>query len=912
MLTGHLLQFTVSATDPDGDTLTYSASNLPPGATFDSHAQIFSWTPQTPGTFSGIQFTVSDGITDPVMQTITITVVDASLFHGEILFGMSVFNADNGGTIIDLGEGSEAKFSPDGNKVVFVSSGNIYLINNDGSNKVQLGAGDSPTWSPDGRKILFVKSNNIFIMNADGSNQADLGTGSSPVWLPDGGKILFIRSNNFYTMNADGSNVVQLTNQSSSGIPSFNAQGTKMMYVSNSQLWLANSDGSNPVKIADSAMIPIWSPDGTKIAFFDGHVNICNLNGSITASSPLFASFGFQLKWTPDSQSVGYIGTSQRSLEVLYLDGHERGISATVSSFAFSPDSQWVCYAYDVRNGVFISSLDGRITVKLADAQPAQVGISAWIIPGTPPANNPPILNPIGNKTATVGQLLQLTISGTDPDGDTLTYAASNLPSGASFNATTQTFTWTPSQAGTFSGIHFSVSDGQLNDSENITITVQAATTTTAPVSTTSTPVTTPSTTTTTAPAHTTTTTSAAAATTPPLTTGTPSVTTQHYLTINITGKGTVTRDPDRPSYTAGTKVHLKAIPAPGYFFCSWSGAISGNANTATITMNSDVTINAIFALSTIPPPTTTTTASANTPPSVSTTMVTTPGVTIINNTTIVINLAISINHQGNVTKDIEGVCVDHRVWLNIPSDTRCLDNNGNVLASVTVQVLGSPPGSVTTTGLIASIYSLTPESAAFSPAAILFFRYDVSSLPPGGSELNIKIVSWDSNTGRWTPLDTLLDTQNHIAFALITHTSYYSLVAAPLPATTAAAAETSTPAAVTTAVATAAAMTTSTVTVISPVTQPAQTQPALTASQTEAAAALPSSTASSTTTTGSNTATSPLSIGLIVAGAVLFIGVVLAMVMAYRRQVPDDHKDKKDKYNPPGGSDDSDNDEEG
>ena len=42
---GQTLQFTVSADDADGDVLTYSASNLPPGATFDPNTQSFSWTP---------------------------------------------------------------------------------------------------------------------------------------------------------------------------------------------------------------------------------------------------------------------------------------------------------------------------------------------------------------------------------------------------------------------------------------------------------------------------------------------------------------------------------------------------------------------------------------------------------------------------------------------------------------------------------------------------------------------------------------------------------------------------------------------------------------------------------------------------------------------------------------------------
>jgi len=87
--------------------------------------------------------------------------------------------------------------------------------------------------------------------------------------------------------------------------------------------------------------------------------------------------------------------------------------------------------------------------------------------------NTAPILNPIGDKTINENQTLQFTISATDAENDTLTYSASGLPSGATFNVLTQTFTWTPdfTQNGTYQ-VNFSVSDGSLMDSELITITV--------------------------------------------------------------------------------------------------------------------------------------------------------------------------------------------------------------------------------------------------------------------------------------------------------------------------------------------------------------------------------------------------------------------------------------------------------
>ncbi|MBE0480238.1 MAG: hypothetical protein IBX68_04600 [Dehalococcoidia bacterium] len=72
---GQQLQFAVTASDPDGDSLIYTASNLPAGAVFAGRT--FTWVPGTPGTYPGVTFSVSDGKVT-VRQIITITVLAAS------------------------------------------------------------------------------------------------------------------------------------------------------------------------------------------------------------------------------------------------------------------------------------------------------------------------------------------------------------------------------------------------------------------------------------------------------------------------------------------------------------------------------------------------------------------------------------------------------------------------------------------------------------------------------------------------------------------------------------------------------------------------------------------------------------------------------------------------------------------
>ncbi|MBI3996825.1 MAG: putative Ig domain-containing protein [Candidatus Omnitrophica bacterium] len=97
-----------------------------------------------------------------------------------------------------------------------------------------------------------------------------------------------------------------------------------------------------------------------------------------------------------------------------------------------------------------------------------------------PVMRHQPVLNLIRKKAAIVERLLSFTVSASDPDGDALTYAASPLPSGASFNPSTRMFTWTPNSTqggpapnGKDYHVTFTVTDGSgLSNAETVTITV--------------------------------------------------------------------------------------------------------------------------------------------------------------------------------------------------------------------------------------------------------------------------------------------------------------------------------------------------------------------------------------------------------------------------------------------------------
>ena len=90
--------------------------------------------------------------------------------------------------------------------------------------------------------------------------------------------------------------------------------------------------------------------------------------------------------------------------------------------------------------------------------------------------NVAPVLTAIGPKSVAEGSLLSFIISATDADvpTQTLVYSATGLPTGATFNAATRTFSWTPTEAQGPSSpvVTFSVSDGVATTSEAVTITV--------------------------------------------------------------------------------------------------------------------------------------------------------------------------------------------------------------------------------------------------------------------------------------------------------------------------------------------------------------------------------------------------------------------------------------------------------
>jgi PKD repeat protein len=70
----------------------------------------------------------------------------------------------------------------------------------------------------------------------------------------------------------------------------------------------------------------------------------------------------------------------------------------------------------------------------------------------------------------------------------------------------------------------------------------------------------------------------------------------QNYdLMTSVSGSGSISLSPSGGTYSGGTQVTVTANPASGFIFLRWSGDLSGADNPATVAMNTDKTITAIF-----------------------------------------------------------------------------------------------------------------------------------------------------------------------------------------------------------------------------------------------------------------------------------------------------------------------------
>lgn len=90
--------------------------------------------------------------------------------------------------------------------------------------------------------------------------------------------------------------------------------------------------------------------------------------------------------------------------------------------------------------------------------------------------NRPPVIVVESNYQVTAGASLNFQVKASDPDNDSVTLSAEGLPTGATFDVATGTFTWANAAAGTYT-ITVKATDGKATTQKTITVVVTEKTT---------------------------------------------------------------------------------------------------------------------------------------------------------------------------------------------------------------------------------------------------------------------------------------------------------------------------------------------------------------------------------------------------------------------------------------------------
>jgi len=232
--------------------------------------------------------------------------------------------------------------------------GTVWFASGDGSADIFVTTGEWPRVSHDGRYLLFHRGNPTY-SRADVWVR-DLSTGVetkvyanndyvvSADWSLDATQIFFDYSCDIRRMNRDGSGIIIVVPATDcyDDAPAVNpVDGRLTFHNIHSGLWIAAPDGSGRTKVANTTggatpeAYPVWSPDGTKLAF------------------QLGSTYGV----------IGADGSGRTDL----LGSQALGITRPLpdAPAAWSADGRWVLFGADLNgtNGLFAVAADASGTV---------------------------------------------------------------------------------------------------------------------------------------------------------------------------------------------------------------------------------------------------------------------------------------------------------------------------------------------------------------------------------------------------------------------------------------------------------------------------------------------------------------------------------------------------------------------
>ncbi len=253
-------------------------------------------------------------------------------------------------------------------RILFAQNGDIYLWDGSVHQITKVGDASFPTWSSDGNRFVFVRTgdaySDLYSYNISTGQMAQLtrnkpsgqeGTQAyvdnavwalDPNWSPKGDTVVYVSDlqtakDFLWIMNGLGSAPRQVAASTVNGDnvenPSFSPDGTKIVFTQRTTIendtnrttgiWIVDlSTGrlTSLVKADSGAYDGIWSPDGKWIAFIqrDGTSNDLWVVPS-GGGQPTRLTQGKLLAspvWSPDSSQIAFFEVDGKSFKVSYVD----------------------------------------------------------------------------------------------------------------------------------------------------------------------------------------------------------------------------------------------------------------------------------------------------------------------------------------------------------------------------------------------------------------------------------------------------------------------------------------------------------------------------------------------------------------------------------------------------------------
>ena len=240
-------------------------------------------------------------------------------------------------------------------------------------------------------KILYGSNvdgnHDLYVSSSDGSNFTRLttDTASSGQWSPDGSHLIFTRPESgfeqIFVADSDGAHETQLTaDEVDHGYPQWSPEGARIAYTVGPETWIMNADGSAPHRISAFGVNQAvsWSPDGNGILSSDG-ISVVAMNvdggdqrvvGNMAGGSPV---------WSPDGSKIAFLANGDSTaVDMFVMDADGRNRKLLIPSvpgvfndqIAWSPDGSRIAFRTN-RDGdhaaIYVMNADGSSRVKLSN-----------------------------------------------------------------------------------------------------------------------------------------------------------------------------------------------------------------------------------------------------------------------------------------------------------------------------------------------------------------------------------------------------------------------------------------------------------------------------------------------------------------------------------------------------------------